>query len=616
MPLAGLLVFVAGLCLVPVTETDLFFRLAAGREFLRTGHGVHENLFSFTYPHEPYRDPAWLFDVGAAVLYRWGGFPALVIAKTFVVLATFWLAYRFARSQGAKAIPTVLLLAAAAYCFRERLVERPHIFSLLGCVLVMSMLPKVVAGRSTAYWLFPVTILWANLHAGAFLAPLIIGARLLPALITRDPTARPLGLFLLLTTVSLFLTPVGLGLFHYLAFHTTIFALHPVDEFRSITWRSDTVFIVFLVGCTLCLVARRPPWGEVLPALFLTMLALRHVRFISEAALVAALVTAPSLSRSLDSFLLSRKRLLEVGVGIGLGAVAIIPRLAQAGSALNIGLDVSALPEQALRFVEKNGLRERMYNDFETGAYLLWQGYPRYRVFVDPRLPAYPAAFHQLLGKMHIPRKEWTQAMDQLGIESALLDYAGINRRVAFWDPEDYALVFRAENCRVFVRRLPKWRNFIAAHEIPAYFEFTVEEGAQTLPLLAPPRHSPVPECEWNLRLGDLCFELDGGRVNRSLTHIQKALSAPTGCLHPEREAAAAAWLGSEELKARRYNEALTSLHRALAFSPNDTALLTNRALAYEAEGRHDAARSDWIRIAELAAGTELGEKARKKSGR
>jgi len=58
MALAGLLVFVAGLCLGPVQETDLFFRLASGEQFLRTGRILHRNLFSFTFPEAPYLDSA------------------------------------------------------------------------------------------------------------------------------------------------------------------------------------------------------------------------------------------------------------------------------------------------------------------------------------------------------------------------------------------------------------------------------------------------------------------------------------------------------------------------------------------------------------------------------
>ena len=34
------------------------------------------------------------------------------------------------------------------------------------------------------------------------------------------------------------------------------------------------------------------------------------------------------------------------------------------------------------------------------------------------------------------------------------------------------------------------------AHELPATFAFTVESGATTVPLAAPPPGSPVPDCE------------------------------------------------------------------------------------------------------------------------
>ena len=171
---------------------------------------------------------------------------------------------------------------------------------------------------------------------------------------------------------------------------------------------------------------------------------------------------------------------------------------------------------EAIEFAEENGLRDRMYNDFEIGSYLIFEGYPRHRVFVDPRLPAYPPEIHQLLGRFDVTRDEWDQAMDRYGVESALLAYAGLNRRVSWWDPARWALVYRQHDARVFVRRLPKWRALIAAREIPATFSFTVEEGTATLPIDEPPPASPVPDCEWQRRLGDLLVDLDDGRRERA----------------------------------------------------------------------------------------------------
>jgi len=211
---------------------------------------------------------------------------------------------------------------------------------------------------------------------------------------------------------------------------------------------------------------------------------------------------------------------------------------------------------------------------------------------------------------MHISRKDWTGAMDGLGVESALLDYAGINRRVAFWDPADWALVFRAKDSRVFVRRLPKWRALIEKLEIPASFDFTVENGATTLPILAPPAKSPVSACEWQLRLGDLYFDLEGTASARAVAAYRAALAAPIGCLEPEHELSAASWIGSLDVSAGRFAEALPLLDRALAGSPDDTAVLTHRALALEGVGRSSEASTTWARIATLAPDTAIGRKA------
>jgi len=199
-------------------------------------------------------------------------------------------------------------------------------------------------------------------------------------------------------------------------------------------------------------------------------------------------------------------------------------------------------------------------------------------------------------------------------VESALLDYAGINRRVAFWDPDAWALVFRARDTRVFVRRSPRWKPLIAELEIPATFEFTVENGAVTLPLAKPPSTSPVPTCEWQFRLGDLAFDLEGSKSSQAIASYRAALAAPAGCLERTHELSAAAWIGTLDVGAGRFADALPLLDRALVHAPYDTALLTNRALALEGVGRASEANDTWAHIAALTPNTALGRKAAEKA--
>jgi hypothetical protein len=628
MALLGLALFVAGLCLVPLQETDLFFRLADGQEILRTGHVPGRNLFSFTFPDQPYLDSAWLFDVATAGLYRLGGFPAVVAGKTVVVVATFVAAYLLLRRLGSGRVIAALVLAAAAFCMRERLVERPHVVSLLGEVAVLALLPALQDGRRRAWLLVPVVALWANLHAGAFVGPLLVVLAglglLLEGIITRSPVPRRAvfnhALAATLCTLALMATPAGSGIFRYLAFHIDIFAIHPVDEFRSPAWHSDAPLVIYAVALALslglCAALRVPPRArDLLPVFGLALLAGRHVRFGADFALVGAILAAPLISAVGARWRIgpTYHAQVERATGALLALLALVPRVADVerhGRFLDIDLDRANLPWAALRFVDQHGLRERMYNDFETGAFLIWEGYPRHRVFVDPRLPAYPRTFHQLLGRSDIPRDEWTRSMDHFGVTSALLDYAGVNRRVAWWDPADWALVFRAQDTRVFVRRLPATRDLIARYEIPASFSFTAEEGSATTPLAMPPAGSPVSLCEWRLRLGDLFFDLDRGHDQRALDAYRQALDAPAGCLAPEREAATCAWLGALDRAAGRTAQALALLDRSLLLAPDDTAVLSNRALALEALARPREAAQAWSRIAALAAGTPLGDRA------
>jgi hypothetical protein len=625
-PLIALLAFVAQLSLRPMAETDLFFRIKAGQEILAR-HGLPgRNLFSFTFPDYPDVDAAWLFEVGAAALYARGGFPAVVIAKTAVLLAAFALAFALCRRRGAGPAAAALALGAAAFAGRERFVERPHVFSLLGIVGLLFAIDTLV-GRSGKRGARVVAVtsagvaLWANLHAGAFIAPVLLASAAAGARLDRDRSgaAGRLGLAALATAGALFATPLGFGLLHYLHLHLVLPALHPVDEFRSPSWLSDPALFVYVAAFLAAgaLAWRRFRWTEVVPVLVVALLAARTVRFSADFALAAAPLLAVGLSAAGDRLrarwpLLVSDPVPSVGVAALLAGMAGGPRVGGQGG--GIGLDTRELPLSAIAFVDANGLRDRMYNDFEIGSYLLFEpagGYPHHRVFVDPRLPAYPAEFHRLLGRSDLTRPEWSAAMDGFGVQTALLAYAGINPRVSWWDPERYALVFREADARVFVRRLPRFAALIARDEIPATFAFSPQEGTATLPLETRPAASPVPDCEWQRRLGDLTFDLDGTPSTRTLAAYGRALAAPEGCLQPADEAHLCAWLGAVALGVGRAGDALPLLDRALARGDVDLTTLANRAVALEALGRNADAAAAWTAVIARAGDSPLSAQAR-----
>ena len=559
LPIGALLFFAASLALAPMTESDLFFRLAAGREILAHHALPAHNLFSFTAPDFPDLDASWLFEVGAALLFRLGGFPAVVVAKAVLVVAVAAAAFALCRRRGAGAVSASLAVAAALWVMQERLVERPHIFSFAGEITLLLALERIESESGVLRWavaLLAGVVIWANLHAGVFVAPVLLALFALGAAIDRRRALVALAAALALASAAAMLaTPIGVGIFRYLSLHLTIPRLHAVDEFRAISVQSDGPLIAYAFAIAVALpLAWRAGAGmrRLLPVVGLGALAAHSVRFGADFALAAAPVLAVAASALAARFVnASGARASLVGSAL-LVALALGPRVAAARagrpvtkSFLDIGLDRSPLPLEGIQFVEENHLRDRMYNDFEIGSYLIFEGYPRHRVFIDPRLPAYPPEFHELLGRFDLTRDEWERAMERYGVDSALLAYAGLNRRVSWWDPARWALIYRQHDARVFVRRLPKWRALIAAREIPATFSFTVEEGTETLPIDEPPAASPVPACEWERRLGDLFAEIDEGRPARAVAAYRRALAVP-GCLAPADEAALRKWLSPE----------------------------------------------------------------------
>ena len=126
------------------------------------------------------------------------------------------------------------------------------------------------------------------------------------------------------------------------------------------------------------------------------------------------------------------------------------------------------------------------------------------------------------------------------------------------------------------------------------------------------PAASPVPDCEWQRRLGDLTFDLDGTPSTRTLAAYERALTAPSGCLQRADEARLGAWLGAIALGVGRAADALPLLDRALARGDAELTTLANRAVALEALGRTADAAAAWTAvIARAGDSTSVGAGAR-----
>src|SRR5439155_7823487 len=107
---AAVLLFVAGRCLVPVDETDLFFNLRLGELVLHDHAVPRTNLLSFTYPDARDVNLAWLFQIMLALAHRAGGIAGTLLLKTAFVVATLAVLFRVALRRGAHPAAAALAL--------------------------------------------------------------------------------------------------------------------------------------------------------------------------------------------------------------------------------------------------------------------------------------------------------------------------------------------------------------------------------------------------------------------------------------------------------------------------------------------------------------------------
>ncbi|HWR97488.1 MAG TPA: hypothetical protein VN317_03630, partial [Candidatus Methanoperedens sp.] len=105
-------------------------------------------------------------------------------------------------------------------------------------------------------------------------------------------------------------------------------------------------------------------------------------------------------------------------------------------------------PAEAADFLDKEALPPNLYNNFETGGYLAFRLFPRYRVFQDGRIPAYPRDF---MITPHQTRSgtSWASRLDKYDINSAVMAirllpnyFPGDQWAVVHWD-DSFAVVVR-----------------------------------------------------------------------------------------------------------------------------------------------------------------------------
>ena len=161
----------------PITDSDVFWHLAAGKEIVTDKHFLFSDPFAYTLVSPAWIDLHWLFQLLCYGLYRIGAERALLIFKLLCVACTTILLC-LTRRQKRYVIFCALLTPLLFYEVRYLVDVRPVLVTMLFTALYVFLFEHA---RSTGknrviVWCIPLQIIWTNCQGLYPIGLFIIGA--------------------------------------------------------------------------------------------------------------------------------------------------------------------------------------------------------------------------------------------------------------------------------------------------------------------------------------------------------------------------------------------------------------------------------------------------------
>ena len=493
-------------------DLDIWLHLKTGEYIVQNRVIPTQDIFSFTMPSKPWTDHSWLFQVATYLAYnRWQA-DGLIFLECLLVVLSFFVLFLIGYRTLDAYLEVGLLLSATALGCISRFNIRPDLLSALFFVLYLCLL-RFHIDKKALWLLVPVQVLWVNVHGYFFLGPLLVLLFILAdflasklaflpqrmrenSLLSEEALGRLKVLFLAVLLAS-FLNPRGLRGAAYPLFvawealtgRMQIFLRYVLELQPTLAFaRRPGNFYYILGGLSIFSMALNFRRLKIVDALlFLLFLlfsqTLRNIVFFMFACnIIIVSNMEPLLSniaQKLGGLKDSRQKLylifrclasLVILLWLGLKVDRSLSQSyydfdsMETKSALE-GIDQRSYPKKGVDFVLEHHLAGNMFNDFNSGAYLIGRVFPQHRVFIDGRTEFYGPEFF----------KEYMDAMkkDVSAFEALERRYGitGVFVSMALTGPADllsylyhnprWRLVYLDESAVIFLKEVPENRPLI-----------------------------------------------------------------------------------------------------------------------------------------------------------
>ena len=381
------------LCIDATGDPDLWWHLRQG-QWIADNHAIPRvELFSYTSAGTPQVDHEWLAELLFWAVHNAIGVAGLAVVVGIVTWSGLLALAAIARGRGATGLAIGVVLLLGAKTLQPVTGTRPQMltFALL-CWSLYIVDRHVRRGGRAVWWLVPMTVLWANLHAGFAVGLAVVGIAVAAAGVdaavsrTLTPALRRRLLMAIAAVAAAaaaaLLNPFGADLYRFAILGSVPAAHQLIQEWQppDLTSTSGLPLLVLLLGtaAVIALGRRRVRPSHVILAVLGAVAGLIAVR---NTAIAVAL-----LSPTLAELLPVRYRLPASAVLLPAAALAAA-LVALAVSITRLSLDTRATvlartwPSCLVADLQAAAGGQRLWLPYGQAGLAIEQGWPQVRVY-------------------------------------------------------------------------------------------------------------------------------------------------------------------------------------------------------------------------------------------
>ncbi|MGB9697452.1 MAG: hypothetical protein ACP5P3_07780 [Ignavibacteria bacterium] len=480
-------------------DDDIFWHLATGRYIVENKSIPSTDIFSYIESDTKWIPFEWGWDVATFAIYNLGGYVALSLFRTLLIIATFGLLLmtmkKLELSTGL--IYSSLLLVAIALL--PRMSIRPHLFSYLGYAFLIYIITVVRTDENKFRLLYSIPfifLVWANVHMSVMLSLVVV---VLFAVFyyrkeknNKTPNQNKIKTILIIliaTAIAMIVNPHHINTYIYAYEHSSMDMLQNINEWRS-PFASDRgiyniiyfLFLALSVYSVYKLLKKR----DYFPALVIVLTAansFRAVRFTAEFLLLSVVFIVIAYEP------IFRKVFSEKQLGIINGGLTIIIVLLLYFSYTNelyskviksnfretgFGINEKFFPVKMFDFIRKTRIEQigsNPFNSLNIGGYFIWN-FPERKNFIDSRNISEKR--YNLYKELNAVRSGFDARLKQLGIDYILysaptmtLNASVLEKTIIAYlstSPE-WKLLYWDDISFLFVKNETKFANLIKQYE-------------------------------------------------------------------------------------------------------------------------------------------------------